>query len=400
MLVLWHSLDNKRAQVLEALIDRWNAVNPHGLIIVPERRSPMQQHQAMLEGAVGGRLPDLALVEPDQASLYVQRGALTNLDGLVNNSDPTLGWSAEDRQDLFPFVLQAGRDARGRLFGIPQGGRAQAVLINQNLLRANDLTSLPSDLDALGKACARLASVNLGTACFAVASDSMTFEAWALAHGAQLYSSDGVQVGAAPVSTMLQFLLEAVRTGQAYRTLSQARAVSEFASGRVLFVLLWNTDLDAAWREIQSQAKFDLATALLPSQQGQAQATPSQAPLWVIPAKPRERVEAAWRAVRWLLETEQTTLYAEGTGELPARTSALERLQGEPNTLRALRHALFQQLGPAARPEPMVSGWSCVRDQLAAALRRALSEQENIPDVLLDTQVSAQRLLFEDCTGE
>ncbi|GIV85013.1 MAG: hypothetical protein KatS3mg052_2020 [Candidatus Roseilinea sp.] len=166
VIVAWHTLSGARERALLRLVDRWNQTNGEGVVIMPERRDPIAQHRALLEGAAASLLPDLVLVQPAEAALYAQRGLLAPLDPFADSEDATINWDAADRADLFPFVQQAGRAPQGQLLGVPFGGAMQVMLRNRDWMGSLGQAEMPADWETFGKVCDGATDRIAGTTCF------------------------------------------------------------------------------------------------------------------------------------------------------------------------------------------------------------------------------------------
>jgi len=398
VIVAWHTMSGARERAFLHLVDRWNQVNRDGIVVVPERREPAAQHRAMLEGAAGGMLPDLALVEPSEAALYSQRGFLTSLDEFITSDDPAMGWDAADQADLFPFVQQAGRTPQGRWIGVPFGGDMRLMLGNSNWANTLGQTEMPATWEALEKVCDGATNRFAGTVCFGFQPHSAAIEDWLRAHGATIYDplAQQLQIASPEVVSALETLLNYLQSGRAYRSTSSERSRDDFATARVLLALTSSDHLGDFVRAVREQSNFALDVGALPAP-SDGPLTSIHAPLWVIPKAADERERAAWRFVNWLLESEQTAQWASATGQVPARASALAQMNLDvEQPLDVLRLKALRQIAPRARPAPLLSGWPCVQAELAGAVRRII-EGQPLNDALALAQARAQNILNAEC---
>ncbi len=399
VIVAWHTLSGARERAFLRLVDRWNQTSSEGIIIMPERHEPVAQHRALLEGATSGLLPDLALVQPAEAAIYAQRGLLASLDPFTDSDDATMNWDAADRADLFPFAQQAGRAPQGQLLGAPFGGEMQVMLTNRDWMDSLGQAEIPADWETFGKVCGGAADRIAGTACFGFDPNDPSAEDWLYAHGAPIYdpATQQVQIASPGVASAIEVLLNYLQSGRAYRAITPERSRDEFAAARVLLAFTSTDHLRDFAQTVRERSNFGLDIGTLPS----ATNSPSvsiRTPLWVVLRKTDDRQRAAWKFIRWLLETEQTAQWATEAKEIPARISALAAMDLNPEQpLDALRIQALQQIAPVARPVPLLSGWPCVQAELSNALRQII-EGQPIEDMLLLAQTRAQTLLDTDCT--
>jgi len=393
VLIAWHALSGPQEQAFLKLVDRWNRANPAGAIIVPERHQQDALHRAMLSGP----RPALALVEPAQAALYAQRDLLAALNSFANSDDPTVGWQAADRADLFPFVFQAGARPDGRLIGVPFGGEVGLVLANRALLKEANQPETWEDFDRL---CSTVANPLAGVFCFGFdLNDPQALEDWVRARGAPIYDPLTRQLALAvpSIGAAIESLADYLDTGQAYRVISAARSQDDFAAGRAVFLFANSRDLSTIQRLVGEGENFALDLGTLPAPAERPVAL-RNALLWVIPKGAPQDERAAWLFVRWLLEADQTAAWAIQTHALPARASALAKMM--PDAPDALRFKLISQIAPRAQAAPLLAGWPCVQDALLSAARQIIELGQPTADALALAQANAQRLVEGPCDRE
>lgn len=400
---MWHSLQGVRAQTLMRLVDRWNQMNPDGIVIMPEYRPLASIHNDVMSKSPRLNLPGLMLVSPMQAAVYARENLLNTLDRFVTNEAADVQLSSQDISDLFPYVLNAGRAATGNLMGIPMGGKVRVMLYNRDWLKSASIDAPPNTWQSMSDTCAIAANSVRGTLCFAVVEDHVTFEEWLLAFNTSPVTSDGslMQANVQGAEEAMAQLSRFFEQRQAYRVNNSAKSREDFAAGLTLFALDWSNQLDRYRAEIKARANFDWDVMTLPSPNSNNQIADVlyESGLWVVPtANPSgadssdtPRALAAWKFMRWLLETPQTVEWARATGDLPARRSAIVDFEDDP-----IRQAVLQRIAPTARPVPMLSGWGCVRATLASGLRQILDGQA-ITETLRSTQLAAQPELGFDC---
>jgi len=404
VIILWHSLTGHRERALLDLIDRWNRNNPDGSVVAPERRDLSDLHAGVLNGAARNALPHLLLVSPAQAAVYHQRGLLAPLDAYMSSDDPTIGWSAADRSDLYPFIFTAGRTTGpdSATIGIPFGGVARVMFSNLDWLQSINLDTMPADWEQFDAACAGATDRSRGTLCFGADTSSAVFEEWLYAHGGSLMAQDeeAMQLLTPAASQALDRLSAYMRNNQAYRVNSQRQSRDDFTAGRILFAFDWSNQVGLYRDLIRERANFAWDIGLLPATLPE-RGTAFRAPLWVVTKAGRmpsddARQLAAWRFIRWLTDAAQTAKWAIETGELPARVSAINVMAGQAS-VDSSTALLLKTIAPAARPEPLIGGWGCIQGVLAGSLRQVFDGQP-VTDTLQVAQSTAQQQIDFDCS--
>ncbi|HQV69403.1 MAG TPA: extracellular solute-binding protein [Thermoflexales bacterium] len=359
----WHTLTGAKERALLELVDRWNANNPTGSVIVPERKDLVNLRGAISKNLAANAMPSLLLVPSTQAANLQRKDLLAPLDEYLNGS---AGFTADDRADFLPFVLQAGKTGDGRTWALPFGGAARAVLMNSDWLSSLGYQNVPADWDNFGQACTRASDSRRGTECFTVSTNGEDFADWVLANGGKLISNDLSRVtltGDVPVAAMNR-LLTIVRANQVYRVNTLAQERDEFASGRALFGFDWTDTLSQYETQIKQAANFEWGIDRLPGEAGKT-ANQFRAPVLALMRTIPAKQAAAWQFARWLMEPAQTRFWADRTGDLPARFSALS----DANTPRA---RAIRRIAQSAVAEPFVSGWDCAAKAMSNAFTQIL----------------------------
>lgn len=414
VLVAWHVLDGVREQALLRLIDRYNATNTDGNFIVPEHKTLAAQHSALMTSRTGAALPALLLVQPMQAAIYHQQSLLAPLDRFI--ADPTTGWPATDTNDLFPFVLQAGRSAQGNVIGVPMGGRTRILFYNQDRLaqlgEAGANATHTFTWQSFADVCSQVTDRARGNFCFSVPVDYQTLADWALSNGRPLVSADysQLQVSDARTIAAMSQILTYLQSGQAYPSPSTEEAQQQLALGQSTFAFGWTDEIPAYQEAIRNGENFTWNVAALPQASQEVTAAGNlaggavsfEAPLWVVPNSNDTQEAAAWAFMKWLLAEPQTAEWARTTGEMPARHSAALQLAAQPSTdANAAASAAFATAvsvtAPMAQPLPLVSGWRCAEESITTGLRE-IFENKPVTDTLKNVQISAQSQLVLDCT--
>lgn len=418
VLVLWHTLDGAREQALLRFIDQYNAANTNGSFIVPERKTLAAQHNALLRSRTGAALPALLLVQPMQAAIYNQQALLAPFDRFI--ADLSAGWSPMDLDDLFPFVMQAGRTVQGNVIGLPMGGRTRILFYNQDRVSQlgveTNLASHSFSWQSFTDVCSQVTDRTRGNFCFSVPVDYQSLADWALANGGRMVSADNTQLQVSDPRTIgaMTQLLRYLQAGQAYPSPSTAEAQQQLALGQSTFAFGWTDEIASYQSAIRNGENFDWSVAALPQASADVTATATsatlplsgavsfEAPLWVIPSSNPTQENLAWSFVKWLLDAPQTTAWARLTGDLPARRSAVPQLAATPsNEDTAAAVAAFaiavSVTAPIAQPLPLVGGWRCAQDSITTGLRE-IFENRPLTDTLQNVQISAQPELVLDCT--
>jgi ABC-type glycerol-3-phosphate transport system substrate-binding protein len=394
-LIVWHSLDGARERALLKLIDRYNTESLHGTIIIPERRSPKAQHDAVLRGIETNALPGLLLASPKQAAIYNERGALQKIEKFADNADDDIGWNWTDKADLFPFVMNAGKTPAGEWIGVPFGGNARVMAVNSDWLRTQTLEAIPPDLDAFNRACELASSPVNNMFCFTAVPDETFLQEWLKMNDALFASPDGaIQIDNAETESALDKLSQMVFNGQAFASGSNDQIYSQFATGRIVFAFDWSSNLRGFVDAIAQRGTLNWDVIAPPSRVDRPTSI-QRAPLWLIPKTNSDRETRAWKFAHWLLESRQTAQWSVETGELPARASAINELDA--TKLPKVYASLLRQVAPKTVVEPLVVTWECARESLDLGAR-GIFEGRVVSETMQETRRDAQTAMQEVCS--
>ncbi len=403
IIVVWHSLNGLRERVLLDLVDRWNRSNSDNTTIIPERRDTAAIQAAMSNANATAR-PALILSAPSQAALYYQQSYLRGLDNFIADPNPDVGWSTQDRNDLYPFVFNAGQAIDGATIGIPFASTMRVVMYNRNWVRTttNVTDTIPLDWPQFTALCAKIATQFRGTPCFGVEGNAITMDEWVNAHGGRVLTSAGqVNFPSTAINIGLERMMGFVQSGQAYRTNDSQFLREDFITERVPFMFDWSDRIEEYRQAVKQRGNFPLGIGLLPNTSATASA-PMQSSLWLVVKSPNtEREKYAWKFVKWLSAPEQTLRWAVATGDLPIRASAanyFSTLQdsGLTNRQNDVIVAFWPRMGQAATASPAFVHIPCIKNAQSDSIRQIL-DGAIITSTILGFQSSVVSTLVNGC---
>ena len=172
-----HGFTGPDRPVMEQLVKAFNDTHPN--ITVKATAQPWGTTWNQLEPLVAsGRAPDVAVVNEDQITRFIARGALTEI------TPEMMKTSGLDKARFFG-PLFATADYKGKSYGVPVSSVAYVMFYNKDLLRKNGIAAPPktrAELLAAAKACTTDKSGRKpGTAGF----DGKNLETW----GISLYNN-------------------------------------------------------------------------------------------------------------------------------------------------------------------------------------------------------------------
>ncbi len=370
-IILWHSADGDERRALLELVDQFNATNPWRILVVPEYRgSPADMASALKVAIESGRTPDLLLGQPIDVTWLGD--SVVPVEPYA--TDPRYGLSDADIADLYPAFLDANRDPHrnGALVGFPVGGDGTVLVYNADRLAAAGYLTPPNSWPLFREVCLVTTVDRNGDRRPDVYGFGFTprpefVAAWFMSRGAPLLLPDGHTLGFDGPSgvKVLETLSEAAQGGCFLSTPGAEADLEAFSAGRVAMIFADASRLREIDRAVKSRGGFRWGMAPVPYGQ-QPISLDVNGRSWLVMRSTPEKQLAAWLFARWFVEPEQTLAWALGTGQLPLRASAADRLRREHDEHSMMVAAL--DLLPFAHAAPLVSYWPAVMEAATRAV--------------------------------
>jgi ABC-type glycerol-3-phosphate transport system substrate-binding protein len=372
-IILWHSAEGDVRRTLLTQIDAFNATNPWGILIVPEYHGePAQMMNELLDAIQAQRAPELVLGMP--------RDALRLGDAVVPFEryvvDPQYGLSDADLIDLYDAPINANRDPNRdrRIIGFPIAAEGSVLVYNADRLAVLGYLTPPTSWALFREVCLVATTDSNGDRRpdvfgFGFAPRPEFVAAWFLSRGAPLLvdSGDGTGLDNEDGLNMLELLGEMSNAGCFFPTPGRGADIDAFSSGRAAMIFANTSDLREIDHAVEAAGGFRWGVTPVPY--GRRDTTLDVTGLaWIMMQSTAEKQLAAWFFARWFAGTEQTLAWAQGTGQLPLRQSAVDQLR-QLNADAPHYNAALDLLAHG-QADPLVSNWPDVAE---AATRAVLS---------------------------
>lgn len=380
----WHTWRNASKTELEKLVVEFNGTNPYGVWVDLRALGNLDALNTALAEAQGDAdLPDLALVEPEQAQAWLSAGKSVDLTPYVQDAE--WGFNADQVKDFYPF---AGADQSGTpRAGFPAEQDALVMYYNQSWAEELGFSDPPANLDGWREqACAASLANRLdnsyennGTGGWIVDSSAPSLFGWDRVMGGSLVDGTGKTVFNTPEMTAaFEMLRQAVDDNCAW-TARLNIPYSYFASRKALFYTGWLSDLPVQTHFNLDVQSTDIWTVLpLPGKNGDPVVLVS-GPAYVILKQTAEEQLAAWTFIRWMSEPAQQARMAQAGGTLPLSAGALEEMKATYS--QNARWAAIARLAGQAQGEPSSADWFLVRPILQDGGRQLFATQTKLADI-------------------
>jgi sn-glycerol 3-phosphate transport system substrate-binding protein len=382
----WHGFTGARGETLQALVDRYNALGTG----VTVNALPFGSYEEVAENLVralqDGSAPDLVAMSEALWFRFYLAGAIQPLDDLISQT-------GFDLDDLIPAFRVEGQRA-GSTWWLPFSRSTPLVYYNQNMLADAGLDVFPGSWAEFAEIAPSLNDEDQQIVALAQ-STIANLVAWAF---------QGVcwSFGGAYSDAQLNILIDepgAIAAGNFYR-----RSIDEgwgyaspqgnqdlgngFAAATIASTGVLNDTATLA-----KATGFTLGTAPLPAAEpgGPVACPTGGSGLFVVAGRPAEQQAAAFDFLAWCLEPDNTAAWAQDTGYMPVRTSAIE---GEAMQAFFAENPNFRTVVdqlPVARPSDTARTWVPGGDAMIAdAITRIIIESTDSESAF--TTVAAELL--------
>lgn len=319
-IAFWYGFGGANGDRIAALIDGFNALETGVQVTGTQQANYEETAQLMTLALQDGTNPDIAVFSDVWWFRFYLANALLPLDDLVAAS-PTYAFD-----DLLGSIRDEGRRA-GRLYWLPFARSTPIVYYNREMLSAAGLAAFPATWSEFEAAAPALTNANEQTAALSLPISptvyGYTAQGIVWAHSGA-YSDPDLTIrinepGAVAAGALLRRGIEA-----GWATYSETYA-EEVANGFAAASIASTGGLTGLAETAEANG-IDLGTAFLP---GEAPGVEVYCPsggsgLSILGNIPAERQQAAFAFIEYLSAYEQTIPWAQETGYLPIRTSAIE----------------------------------------------------------------------------
>ena len=389
-ITFWHGFTGARGETLQGLVDQYNALDT-GVQVTALPYGTYEEVAENLVRALGdGTAPDLVVMSEALWFRFYLAQAILPLDDLIASTGFDLG-------DVVPAFTAEGQRA-GSTWWLPFSRSTPLVYYNRDMLSAAGLDAFPTSWSEFAEIAPSLTDTDQQISAIAQ-STIANLVAWAFQGvtwafgGAYSNSAVTIQIDQPGAVAAGNFYRRSIEEGWGYASpqgnqdLGNGFAAATIASTGVL--------KDTA--ALAEATGFELGTAFLPSAEpGGPRAVPTGGSgFFIVGSAPAERQAAAFAFLTWCMAAEQTTLWAQNTGYMPVRTSAIEStaMQEFFTTNPNFKTAVDQL--PVARGSDTARTWvpggdATIADGVTRILVEGTDAQDVFSDVAAELETEAQ----------
>jgi len=323
---IWHPWFGVEADLLQTLVDEFNAGNEWGILVAATGHANLSSlFENVAATSAGAGSPDVVVALPEHAIAWHEQSRAVDLSPYVG--DPVYGIDGSD----FPILFWNQDLVGGARLALPAQRSARFLLWNASLAGELGFDSPPSTAeDFQAQTCAanqRLRSdatpQNDRQGGWLIQTDAMTAYGWLLAFQGSVLEGNDYRFLSPRNIAAFEFLKALQQETCAWLVEGTETPRSAFAERKAIIRTAGLEDLTAQTRAFSTAANADEWRAI--SFPGDA-VVPVYGTSYVLLKSSAKRQLAAWVFVRWLTEPGQDRRWVEGAHLLPLRRSTIPLL--------------------------------------------------------------------------
>jgi ABC-type glycerol-3-phosphate transport system substrate-binding protein len=366
----------------------------------------------------GGTPVEVSTAYENMVAEYMRGNACINLENYVK--DPTLGYTKDSLDDIFPAYLEGLRFAQygNQLLSFPFTKSLLVMYVNDEVLQRGNV-KVPSTpiwtwqdfANAVQGASRTDRSLIVDSEIGAIADPSRlrtygwanypsasTINAWAYSRGGSMLTADNKQVrfNEPPYLEAYQLTEDTFKRQFAYNPPRQPGSDFDFASNRYAFIHQSSTSRPFVRNVLKTNGRDKLPWRIVsvPQKDVSKPATVQYGANIAVFKTNDVKQAASWLFIRWLTDRDQDVQWSITSSYMPIRKSSAEHPtlkayweQSDPQGKQAF------DLAKTARPEPNIRGTEDVRTVMQDALQAVMEGKQSSKSALEEATRQANQLL-------
>lgn len=369
--LFWHNQTSLGADLLEELVQEFNAGRIGTKVLAEYSGNYGQIHQKVMATIQAGSLPAQSVAYPNMIAAYAEAGAAVSLSRYVK--DANLGLGQDTLDDFFPAVLDMNRyeSLGGEMYSFPFAKSVLVMYFNTDVLDEAGIESPPDTWQAFLDQCRKIKAATGKHAC-AIEPDPSTVHGMIFSMGGNVVSGKETQYDSPEALAVFELFESLVNEGLVYQIpIGSYDDQLAFGQDRVAFI--FRPSSTQPYVKMAKEGNEGWGIARLPQKDPANAATVLYGPNLCVFRTNEAQQAAAWEFAKFFTSMDVSVRWALATGYVPIRKSAANHpdMQAYWNEWQYNKVA-FDCL-PIAKAEPALSGWNEVRDLVVKAQTGVLS---------------------------
>jgi sn-glycerol 3-phosphate transport system substrate-binding protein len=397
--VFWSALGGNNGTILENMVKDFNESQDEVFVKYEFQGSYPDTEQKFMASIAADQVPDLVTLEISRVPGFANSDALQPLDDFANGEDGI------DLTDFSEGLLQESR-INDTLYSLPQARSMPVFYYNKDMFEAAGLdpSQAPASWEELRDAAIKVTKEDGSQFGFGIQIGNpwWYFQMAVENSGAEIseFVDDACQptFNSPEAVAGLQWWYDLVNVDEAARIypgqgLTTWEALqADFISGKAGMMFI-----TTGWMgNIENNSDFEVGVGMIPEGPTGVRRAPTGGNGIVMPVgSPDEKKDAAWKFLKWVTDTPQTSSWAQQTGYMPLRLSALEDpelikyFEERPNFKVAVEQMQYASPFPCIKMHPKTESTA---DKL---WERIFVAHESVATVADDVAAQIQELMGE-----
>lgn len=368
---VWTAYTHGLLSAFNTLVSRFEAKYPNVQIQVSSLPNYTALQQKEQSAILAGNTPTIGQAYESWVQQYMQNNAVQSLAPYINNKKT--GLSSKDIGDFFKGDWADGLLGKQRVM-MPFSKSDIVLYFDGPMLRRAGIKSPPNTWTQFAADCKKLTKIQDGRAtqwCTTLQAPEAEWFAWEQEWGNKIlakgnHAAFGNANGAAPVA-FFQKLVKAKEMVISQTTNYQDEA--DFDAGKAAFDI--GTSAGLTYEIAGASPGVAVGEAMFPAGPKGRVTELYGAPLMMFKKATSAEKQAAWNFMKWLTEPAQTAYWAENTGYMPVRRSALALMKSYYSHNPQQRASVNEQ--DDAKVEPTQAGWTKASNDVNTILLQTLT---------------------------
>ncbi|RSK27760.1 ABC transporter substrate-binding protein [Bacillus sp. HMF5848] len=384
----WHAMSGGHEEALTKITDDFNAQSEFVKVKLVNQGGYGDLSQKVMASAKAKTLPVMSQAYEDWITEYLQNNLVTDLTPYIN--DPQYGWSTDELNDVVEIFREANM-WDGKYYGMPFNKSTRILFYNKGLLEEKGV-QVPTNWEELRTAAEALTFEKDGKKVVGMGFENsigLEINMFIEQAGGELMDENTkeVKLNSPEANEAVSFIKGMIDEGVARLAGEDGYMSNPFGRGDVAMYI--GSSAGIPYVASAAEGNIEWSASVLPS--GEKAATPfAGTNVTVFNSASDEEKLAAWEYIKFLINTENTAYWAEKSGYLPIRYSALESDAWKAYTEANPVYGVGEQQFDAGFYDPRVVGAYGMKNAIAKEIDNILLGQKTVEQGLADAQAAAE----------
>lgn len=390
-ITFWHAMTGHHEETLQKIADDFMKQNDKIKVTLVSQGSYGDLQQKLTAAAKSKTLPTMSQAYEDWITEDIQNNLVVDLNPYLEN--PTIGW----RQDELNDIVEVFRNANnwdGHYYGMPFNKSTRILFYNTDYLKEKNI-DVPKTWNELREAAEKLTFEKGGKKVIGMGFENSVgteFSMWVRQAGGKFIDEEtgSVEFNSSEGQKALTFLRDMIEQGIARLAGEDGYMSNPFGRGDVAMYIGSSAGIPFVAKAAEGNIHW--SGAVLPKDKVAATPFAGTSVTVYQSATPEQRL-AAWEFIKFLINTDNTALWAKETGYLPVRYSALQSETWKKYVEENPVYGIGEQQFDAGFFDPRILGINAVQTALGKEIEAALLGEKSVDQALEDAAKAAQEAI-------